>query len=145
MQKPGKFQAIALMQLITGIIYVASMALAILASCGTVLIAVTPLYGMAVGVFAIISGVKGMGDDCKSWKHYRLVAILQIVSIIAGDVLSLVSGILTLIFLNEPEVAAFLSGDCNCGCGCAVDTPEEAEVVEATEEPEAEETEEKEG
>jgi hypothetical protein len=106
-QKPGKLQTVVLMQLITGILSALGFGVLILATCGVALLFLVPIYALATGIMAIISGAKGMG---KNPRHglYKIVAIMQIVAIISGDVPALVSGIIGLIFLNDPEVKGFL-------------------------------------
>lgn len=107
---PGKLKAIILLHLITGIVGVLGQGLVILGTCGVWLIFLTPMYALATNIMAIISGAKGLGQQPRH-NLYKTVGIMQLIAILGGDVFSLVSGILTLVFLGDPEVQAFLAGD----------------------------------
>jgi hypothetical protein len=106
---PGKFQAIVYMQLISGILAVLGQGLAVIFTCGMWLIFLVPIYAIVTGIMAIMSGVKGLGEEPRH-DRYRTVAIMQIVAIIAGDVISCACGIVAMIFLNDPEVKSYLEG-----------------------------------
>lgn len=59
---------------------------------------------IALAIFEFIYAAKLLGSNPSSMNSYRTVAILEIVSILFGNVVGLVSGILTLVWLNEPRV-----------------------------------------
>jgi hypothetical protein len=113
--KPEKFQAIAIIQLVSGILEVISglgfnlwgfIAGVYSFGIGCLLIPFG-IYLLVVGTLAIISGAMGLGGN-PVHKLYKPVAIMQIVGIICCDAWGLISGILCLIFLSEPAVKDFL-------------------------------------
>jgi hypothetical protein len=106
---PGKLTAIAILQLVTGIIGLLIDVGFFLLSFGLYLFLLIPCFTIVVYILAIISGAKGLGAN-KRHGMYRTVGILQLFCILGCDVLSLVSGILTLIFLSDPKVKAYLEG-----------------------------------
>ncbi|MDY0168800.1 MAG: hypothetical protein RBS80_19805 [Thermoguttaceae bacterium] len=106
-EKPQKLQVVVLLQLITGILSILGVAVAIVVTCGMALLFLVPIYSLATGIMAVVSGAMGLG---KNPRHglYKTVAIMQIVAIISFDIPALVSGILGLVFLGDPNVQAFL-------------------------------------
>jgi hypothetical protein len=103
-------QIIAIVQIATGGLYALTWLGTVISSCGTVLIAVTPLYSIAVAGFAIYTGTRFFSPAPRSGK-YKLTAILQIVSVIGCDIYSVVGGIVTLVLMNNnPEVEQYLMG-----------------------------------
>jgi len=108
MPKPGKFQAIAIMQLISGCMN--GMWSLIFALSGGI-ICITPIYGIIVAIFEIMAGAKGLGQNpIDNPRFYRTVAILEIIAIINFNPIPLIVGILVLVFWQDPEVQAFFSG-----------------------------------
>lgn len=116
--QPGKVQAIAIMTLIGGIIAVlVAMTWGLygifagLATVGIGCILLIPAcYSMILGILAIVKGAKLLGRTGYQEAPPRAIAILQIINIISCDAVNLVLGILTLVFLNEPEVSAYYRG-----------------------------------
>jgi hypothetical protein len=113
-EKPGKVQAIAIMTLVGGILATIN-ALILLASFGLATMGVCclwpgPYYGLVVGIMAIVKGTQLMGEESHRMAPPRGIAIMQIINIINLDVPNCVMGILTLIFLNEPETAKYFRG-----------------------------------
>ena len=104
--KPGKVQAIAIMTLIGGI-------LATLGALGwalaTFCIWIPFVYGLVYGIMAIVNGSKMLGS--RPWEGYRsakTMGIMMIINIINCDVISLVMGIIILVFLNDPQVSNYM-------------------------------------
>ena len=104
--KPGKVQAIAIMTLIGGI-------LATLGALGwalaTFCIWIPFIYGLVYGIMAIVNGSKMLGS--RPWEGYRsakTMGIMMIINIINCDVISLVMGIIILVFLNDPQVSNYM-------------------------------------
>ncbi|MDP8256384.1 MAG: hypothetical protein P9M14_11600 [Candidatus Alcyoniella australis] len=111
MPRPGKFQAIAIMQLVSGCLGAMGLLIAIMSSLGIWLLCITPVFGIVVAVLEIIAGAKGLGNNAReNPSFYRTVAILEIINIISCNVPSMVIGILVLVFLKAPEVEAFFAG-----------------------------------
>ena len=104
--KPGKLQAVAIMTLVGGILALLTcfgMAL------GTMFIYIPWIYSLVLGVMAIMKGSQMVGSNpAPAFASARTIAIMQIVNIINCDMVNLTLGIITLIFLNDPEVREHL-------------------------------------
>ena len=103
---PGKIQAISVMTLVGGI-------LAILTCLGiglaTVGFWIPWIYSLVLGIMATIKGSQMLGSNpAPAFASARTIAIMQIVNIINCDVINLTLGIITLVFLNDPEVKEHL-------------------------------------
>ena len=100
--KPGKLQAVAIMTLAGGI-------LAILTcfgiGLGTAGFWIPWIYSLVLGIMAIIKGSQMLGSNpAPAFASAKTIAIMQIVNIINCDMVNLTLGIITLVFLNDPEV-----------------------------------------
>jgi hypothetical protein len=113
-QKPGKVQAIAIMALVDGILNVLwglflllifgiPLALTLVGLCVVPFLA----YPLVVGVMGIIYGSKMLQERPAGAQPNKVLAIMQIVNILLGNVVSLVVGIISLVFYNEDEVQAY--------------------------------------
>jgi predicted Zn finger-like uncharacterized protein len=109
-EKPGKVQAIAIMTLIGGI-------LAVLGGLGLTLAGgficcLWPgtYYGLVMGIMAIVKGSQLLGENAHRSAPPTTIAVMQIINVINGDFVNLTMGILTLVFLSEPEVKRFFRG-----------------------------------
>ena len=103
---PGKVQAIAIMTLVGGI-------LAVLFCVGvaslTMFFYIPWIYSLVLGIMAIIKGSKMLGSNpAPAFASAKTIAIMQIVNIINCDAVNLTLGIITLVFLNDPEVKEHL-------------------------------------
>ena len=99
--KPWKVTAIGGMRLGSGITNVlAGLALFWL---------VYPLLLIPLGIVEIISGANLLNRNPKAVSGMKTLAILEIVSIIAFNWIALVVGILTLVWLADPEAEAYLA------------------------------------
>ncbi len=116
-QKPGKVQAIAIMTLVGGIMatlasvgLLAYFGLVGVASMGVGLICCLwpgPYYGLVVGILGIVKGSQLLGDNAHRSTPPTAIAVMQIINVVNGDFVNLTLGILTLVFLSEPEVKRF--------------------------------------
>ncbi len=100
--KPGKLQAVAIMTLAGGI-------WAILTcfgiGLGTAGFWIPWIYSLVLGIMAIIKGSQMLGSNpAPAFASAKTIAIMQIVNIINCDMVNLTLGIITLVFLNDPEV-----------------------------------------
>ncbi|MEI6179769.1 MAG: hypothetical protein WCP31_03370 [Chloroflexales bacterium] len=103
--KPGKLQAIAILALVDGI-------LSILAGIGwlfTICLAPIGIYSIISGIFALIYATKLLPDVPTVRQPNKTVAILQIINIVSGNVVSIVAGILSLVFYNDADVIAYFN------------------------------------
>jgi len=118
MVKPGKVQAIAIMTLVGGIISVLlalGLALYVLligvSTCGVGFIALPlAIYPLIMGIMAILQGAKLLGTDAHTLAPPTTIAIMQIINIIVCDWINLTLGIITLVFLSEPEIKGYFQG-----------------------------------
>jgi hypothetical protein len=107
-EKPGKVLAIAIMTLVGGI-FATILGAAYMASCFLMVWPGT-YYSLVAGILAIVKGANLLGEQAHEQPPPQGIAIMQIVNIVNGDVVNLVLGIVTLVFLNEPEVRRFFRG-----------------------------------
>ena len=116
--KPGKVQAVAIMTLIDGILNIIvaiSWGLLIIGGIvGTLGLGFfllfccpIPIYAVVVGVMEIIYATQIMPEPPTTREFPQYLAIMQIVNILSGNILSIVTGILALVFAKDPEVIAY--------------------------------------
>ena len=67
-------------------------------------------YAIVMGVMAIVTASPLLGDNARLQPPPKSVAIMQIVNIINLDVVNCAMGIISLVFLNEPEVRRYFRG-----------------------------------
>jgi predicted Zn finger-like uncharacterized protein len=108
--KPGKVQAISVMTLVGGI-------LATLLGVGMTLggfpvCCLWPgtYFSLVMGIMAIVKGAELLGENAHRSRPPSGLAIMQIINVINGDFVNLTLGILTLVFLSEPEVKRYFRG-----------------------------------
>lgn len=122
-QRPQKVQTIGILMMVNGIanilfsiIFFFTLGITIftmiigtlgLGICCAPLIFV-PILPMILGIFEIIYGAKLLSSSLERVNIGRLqtIAILEICVIIFGNILSLILGIINLVFLNDPETRA---------------------------------------
>lgn len=61
-----------------------------------------------IGLFEIISGILGLTNPKGAGTLMKIVAVIEMVSILFGGLGSLISGILTFRAMGDPDVADFL-------------------------------------
>jgi hypothetical protein len=108
---PGKVQAISIIMLVNGILNV----LAGLSITGAAIISIVGLLCLPVavlplvlGVFEIVYASKMLSGKAVEAKTIKTLAIFEIANIVYGNVLSVVAGILNLVFLDDPQVKAYM-------------------------------------
>ena len=115
--KPGKLQAMAIMTLVGGIIAtISSVIWGIYAGITAIftlgigcICLIGPIYQMVAGILCIIQGSKLLGQNPDPYyAKTKKTAIMQIICIICFDVLNLTLGIVSLVFLNDEEVKAYI-------------------------------------
>ena len=109
-KKPDMVGPIGIIMVVSGILNILAgigwAALIILGTLGIgLLCAPIFLIPMGIGIYEIIQGVNIMND--RPVKNVPLVGILEIVSILWANILSVVGGILVLIFYNDEQVKAY--------------------------------------
>ena len=109
-EKPGKVQAISIMMLAGGI-YALVHALGAVAAT-TLMCCLWPgvYYAIVMGIMAIVRASPLLGENAHLQPAPKSIAIMQIINIVNLDVVNCVMGIITLVFLNEPEVRRYFRG-----------------------------------
>ena len=74
------------------------------------LILIPAAYSLVLGVMATMKGARLLGSQPQAEEPPKTIAIMQIVNVVCGDFVNVVLGILTLVFLSEPEVNSFYQG-----------------------------------
>ena len=112
--KPGMVQVIAIMTLINGILnilYGLSVTAAIV--LGTffvgILCAPVTILPVVLGIFEIIYAAKLIANPPQPVKPSQAIAILEIVAIVSGNVISAVVGVLALVFYADANVKAYFA------------------------------------
>jgi hypothetical protein len=118
--KPGKVQAISIMMLVGGILAIIGSVISLgylgvvgIASMGAGLLCCLwpgPYYGLVVGIMATIKGSQLLGDKAHVQPPPKNIAIMQIINIVNLDIPNCVMGIISLVFLSEPEVRRYFRG-----------------------------------
>jgi hypothetical protein len=110
--RPGTVTAIAIMTLVSGIVNViwgmvaAGSALASFVFACLVPFAILPTV---LGVFEIIYAAKLLFNPPQPIQPSNTIAILEICTILFGNVFSMVAGILSLVFYNDPVVKEYFT------------------------------------
>lgn len=111
-EKPGKVMAIAIATIVSGAINIMA-ACSITASIviGTIGIGIicAPLtvLPMVLGIFEIIYGAKLLSNPPQPMQPSQAIAALEIAAILFLNVISLVVGILALVFYSDQEVKEY--------------------------------------
>ena len=112
--KPGMVQALAIMTIINGILnilYGVSVTTAIV--LGTffvgILCAPVTILPVVLGIFEIIYGIKLLANPPQPVRPSQTLAILEIVAVISGNIISAVVGVLALVFYADANVKAYFA------------------------------------
>jgi len=113
--KPSKVKAISIMMLINGILNVTyGLGITITAITGafatfgiTLCCSPVTILPTVLGIFEIIAATRLLSTPPRRI-NVQTLAILEICSIITGDIISCVIGILNLVFYNDPETKAYM-------------------------------------
>lgn len=110
--KPGMVTAIAIMTLANGIlniIYGLSVTAAIVFSTFFVGIICAPItiLPFILGIFEVVYAAKLLPGLPQPVRPSQTIAILEIVTVISGNVVSAIVGILALVFYADPRVRAY--------------------------------------
>ena len=111
-EKPGMVTAISILTLISGITnIIAGISWSIGAGATIVGLLCVPITicPIILGVFEIIYASKLLSSPPKVDKINTTIAILEIVAILSGNIISLVTGILALVANNDPAVKNYFA------------------------------------
>lgn len=109
---PGLVKTIAILTLINGIVNIfwgliatASVVSTIVLAC----LAVFTILPTVLGIFEIIYALKLLNTPPQPVQPSTTIAILEIISVLTGNVFSMVVGILSLVFYNDIQVKEYFS------------------------------------
>jgi hypothetical protein len=108
--KPGYVQAISIMCLVDGILNIlwgGGLAVILICGCFTVCFAPLGIYPVVLGILEILYAVKLLPTPIQPVRPAQYLAIMQIVNIITGNVISLAIGIISLVFYSDAKVKAY--------------------------------------
>jgi hypothetical protein len=113
-QKPGMVTALTIMTLINGILnilYALGFTAAIVLGTFGIGLLCAPLTILPaiLGIFEILYAVKLLSNPPQPVKPSQTLAVLEIVCIITGNVISMVVGILALVFYNDTSVKDYFA------------------------------------
>lgn len=111
-EKPGMVTTISIMTLISGIAnIIAGISWSIGAAFTIVGLCIIPvtILPIILGVFEIIYAAKLLANPTKVFKFNTTIAILEIIAILCGNIISLVTGILALAYQNDPAVKNYFA------------------------------------
>jgi hypothetical protein len=108
--KPGKVQAISIMMLVGGIYALVHALGGVAASSLACCVWPGLYYAIVMGIMAIVRASPLLGENAYLQSAPRGIAIMQIINIVNLDVVNCVMGIISLVFLNEPEVKRYFRG-----------------------------------
>lgn len=102
-EKPSQLQTLGILRLISGILN----CLIGFSLLFTVVWILPAAFGIVVGILEIINATKLMASPIRLGKPAKPLAIMEIICIINGSVMSLVVGILALVWYNDPKIKNF--------------------------------------
>jgi type IV secretory pathway VirB10-like protein len=111
-ESPGLVKTIAVMTLINGIINIFwGLIAAVSVAASVILICLVPLAILPtiLGVFEIIYAAKLLTDPPRPVQPSTTIAILEILCILTFNVFSMIVGILSLVFYNDPQVKEYFA------------------------------------
>ena len=108
-QKPTYINVIAWMTLASGIVNLAWGLIATLSFWWTIVCIPFLILPTVLGIFEVIYATKLLSNPPQAMQPSRNIAILEIIAILAGNVFSVVVGILALVFYNDITVQEYFA------------------------------------
>ncbi|MEN4010724.1 MAG: hypothetical protein AB1453_12620 [Chloroflexota bacterium] len=114
MIKPGMVTTLGVMTLVSGILNILTglgITFAVAVSTlgiGLLCAPITFLPGI-LGVFEILYAIKILANPPTPVQFSQTIAILEILTILVGNVVALIVGILALVFYNDPQVREYFA------------------------------------
>ncbi|WP_322490383.1 hypothetical protein [Chloroflexus sp.] len=103
--KPDAVLAIGIMAIVDAVLSGLSGIVWLFTICGIPL----GIYSIAVAILAGMYAYKLMSNPPQPVQPNKTLAIMQIVNIITGNIFSMVFGIVSLVFYNQPNVQAYFA------------------------------------
>jgi hypothetical protein len=111
-ESPGLVKTIAVLTLVNGIVNIFwGLIATVTVTASIVLICLAPLAILPtiLGIFEIIYAAKLLTNPPQPVQPSSTIAILEILCILAGNVFSMIVGILAMIFYNDPQVKEYFA------------------------------------
>jgi len=111
-ESPGLVKTVAVLTLVNGIVNIFwGLIATVTVTASIVLICLAPLAILPtiLGIFEIIYAAKLLTTPPQPVQPSSTIAILEILCILAGNVFSMIVGILALIFYNDPQVKEYFA------------------------------------
>jgi hypothetical protein len=107
--KPTYVNVIAWMTLVSGIVNLAWGLIATLSFWWTIVCIPFLILPTVLGIFEVIYATKLLSNPPQALQPSRNIAILEIIAVLAGNVFSVVVGILALVFYNDVTVQEYFA------------------------------------
>lgn len=112
--RPGTVTAIGVMTLVNGVMNVLwALGLTLATVLGTfefgLMCATVTILPLVLGVFEIIYAARLLSNPPRPMKPAQAIAFMEICCILAGNLLSLVIGMLVFVFYSQPEVQGYFT------------------------------------
>jgi len=120
---PARMKTAAIIQLVSGALNIFVMPLVVGMVIGTCMGVLTIFLGgigaccgavgwilVPIGIFEVVSGIMGLTNPQSAGGIMKIAAIVELVSILFGGLLSAIAGGFTMMSLNDPEVAGYIEG-----------------------------------
>lgn len=109
LEKPTLVNVIAWMTLASGIVNLVWGVVAVLSLWWTIVCIPFAILPTVLGIFEVIYAAKLMSNPPQTMQPSTNIAILEIIAILAGNVFSVVVGILSLVFYNDAAVRDYFA------------------------------------
>ncbi len=109
---PGLVKTIAVITLISGIVNIFWGLIATAIVVPTIILACLAVFTILptiLGVFEIIYALKLLNNPPQPVQPSTTIAILEILTVLTGNVFSMIVGILSLVFYNDPQVKEYFA------------------------------------
>jgi hypothetical protein len=111
--KPQKVQFIGILMLISGAVNISiGLGFALGMALSVILLCCAPLGALplALGVFEVVYGIRliGTGQEPVTRQTLQTIAILELLTILASNLVSFIIGIVNLVLLDDAEVTGYI-------------------------------------
>lgn len=109
---PGLVKTIGIITLISGIVNIFWGLVATAIVVPTIILACLAIFTILptiLGVFEIIYALKLLNNPPQPIQPSTTIAILEILTVLTGNVFSMIAGILALVFYNDPQVKEYFA------------------------------------
>jgi len=108
-EKPGMLQTVAIMTLVNGIINILWGGLLTLSLMPTLVCWPFGAFPLVLGILEVIYAAKILPSQLQPVQPSKTIAIMEIIAILYLNPLSMIGGILALVFYGDPAVKAYFA------------------------------------